>query len=547
MKNIMFRDSLIPTPKKGAFDMSHEHKFTTNIGYLVPFMWYETLPGDTWRGRTEILAKTSPMLAPLLHRIDVYTHFFYVPNRLIMQPYLNTHAGWQEFITGDPDSFYSNEVLPYITLNNTTKSYFGEWMLNAYLGLPIVDASTIVTQDVDINILPHFAYHLIYDTEYRDENLIQRVTGPPNSSATIDLYGGDWTGSAGVIMRQALYTRAMEKDYFRGALPTAYAGSASDVELDLDITGTTGPLSFALESGGTAPAAGDPTFPGGSYELDQFGGGDITIREGSTVPAVATLEAFELRRMMAVTRWLEAENRGGHRYNEMLLGVHGVVSDNMEVQYPVYLGGGKQAVNIQSIMAQTQTLDPAAGTPTTVDPQGLETGRGWSSSRGGHHWKLHAKEHGIIMGIFSILPRAGYSGACIDKFWRYADREDFAVPQLQFIGDQEVLQSEIGYDATGTDMDNIFGYVPRNAHLKGKRSMVSGDFFSTHNHWHMDQLGDTSGAGPDLNAAFIEARQNNNEFLRPFANQTVGDARWYIETYNDVQAIRQLVVHDIPK
>jgi hypothetical protein len=77
--------------------------------------------------------------------------------------------------------------------------------------------------------------------------------------------------------------------------------------------------------------------------------------------------------------------------------------------------------------------------------------------------------------------------------------------------------------------------------------MVSGDFFDTHDYWHMDQLGDTSGPGPDLNAAFIEARQNNDEFLRPFANQTVGDARWYIETYNDVQAIRQLVVHDIPK
>ena len=83
MKNIMFRDTPVPQPRTGAFDMSHEHKFSTNIGYLVPFMWFETLPGDKWRGRSEVLAKTSPMLAPLLHRLDIYTHFWYLPNRLL--------------------------------------------------------------------------------------------------------------------------------------------------------------------------------------------------------------------------------------------------------------------------------------------------------------------------------------------------------------------------------------------------------------------------------------------------------------------------------
>lgn len=546
----MFRDTPIPKPRTGAFDMSHEHKFTTNIGYLVPFMWYETLPGDRWRGRTELLAKTSPMLAPLLHRLDIYTHFYYVPNRLLMNPFSNSQAGWKAFITGDKDTLYGAEELPYITIDNTTKSYFGEWMLNTYLGLPVIAGSTTVTQTVDINVLPHFAYHLIYDMEYRDENLITRVTSDTQvPGIPVTLIGGDRNSDISSICRQVLYTRSMEKDYFRGALPAAYSGSADSVELDLDLYGnfylstaigsTTAVASAAIGGAGTKQIVDDiGGTPGNTYFVphsrDDGSGSAILVNE-------------DLRRMQAVTRWLEAENRGGTRYNEMLMGVHGVYSDNMETDYPVYLGGGKQPVNIQSIMAQTETLDPAAGTPTTVNPQGLETGRGWSSSRGGHSWKLHAKEHGIIMGIFSILPRAGYSGACIDKFWTYADREDFAVPQLQHIGDQAILQKEIGYDATGTDMDNVFGYAPRNAHLKGKRSMVSGDFLSTFDEWHMDQIGDTSGPGPDLNAAFIEARQNNVEFLRPFANQTVSDARWFIESYNDVQAIRQLVVHDIPK
>ena len=529
--------------------MSHEHKFSTNIGYLVPFMWYETLPGDKWRGRSEVLAKTSPMLAPLLHRIDIYTHFFYVPYRLLMYDSGNTYAGWKSFITGDPDSEFANDELPYVTINTTNRSLFTEWTLAGHLGLPVLDQATAVTQELDINVLPFLAYHRIYNDEYRDENLISPVVNESTSAhGNIHLRGGDQNADASKICRQVLYTRAMEKDYFRGALPTAYSGSATDVELDIDVLGDGTRPTFEDYTDGSTPSVGSPEFTGANKYIYESGpGNQLMFVEGNSIGAVGVIENQELRRMQAVARWLEAENRGGHRYNEMLLGVHGVFSDNMETDFPVYLGGGKQAVNIQSIMAQSQTLDPAAGTPTTVDPQGLETGRGWSSSRGGHTWKLYAKEHGIIMGIFSILPRAGYSGACIDKYWRYADREDFAVPQLQNIGDQDILQSEIGYDVTGTDMDNVFGYSPRNAHLKGKRSMVSGDFFNTHDSWHMDQLGDTTGAGPDLNSSFIEARQNNDEFLRPFANQTVTDARWYIETYNDVQAIRNLVVHDIPK
>lgn len=557
MKNVMFREAPIPKPSSGAFDLSHEKKLSMQIGHLVPFMWYDVVPGDKFRIKSEILVKFSPLLAPLLHRVDVYTHYFFVPYRIIMPRNTdggNSYGGWQDFITDDPEDQFNYQSLPYVTIDNTTKSYFVKGSLADYLGLPVIDTGTTVSQDVDILALPFLAYHQIYDDYYRDESLTNRILREDPGAGQIMTRGGDLNTYITNLCRTVPYTRALEKDYFRGALDTAYTGSDSDVELDIDIFGANRSIGIQMEivSSGAFPTAGDPTFSGADKYLRDSANNTIAFREGVDTSLSAPLEIMELRRAEALTRFLEAERRGGYRYQEMLLGIYGVISDNAELQVPQYIGGGKQAVQISSVLNQSQVLDPTAGANDgvggaviTVDPQSLETGKAYSMGSGNKAGG-YFKEHGIIMGIMSVLPRTAYGGAQIEKYWRKTDRTEFFIPQLQHIGDQEIQQSEIGYDATGTDKDNVFGYAPRWAEYKFKNSTVHGDFLDEFDYWHMAQIGDTSGAGPDLNMAFIEARQNNDEYLRPFANQTETDDRLYCQIYNDVQAIRPMVVHDIP-
>ena len=222
------------------------------------------------------------------------------------------------------------------------------------------------------------------------------------------------------------------------------------------------------------------------------------------------------------------------------------------MQEPQYIGGSKVPVNISSIQNQSQVLDPTAGVndgagavPVTVDPQSLETGKGQGVGRGKTS-KFHVPEHGIIMSVLSVLPRTSYGGAQIEKFWRKTDRTEFFVPQLQGIGDQDILQSEIGYDLGGTDKDNVFGYAPRWSEYKFKYSTCHSDFTDLLEMWHMSTIVDSNGAGPDLNAAFIEARRINDENVRIFANQSLTEDHVYIQIYNDVMAIRPMRVHDIP-
>lgn len=564
MKNVMFREAPIPTPSRGAFDLSHEKKMSGQVGHLIPFLTYDVVPGDKFRIRSEVLCKMSPMLAPVLHRIDVYTHYFFVPYRIIWPAaYVGSsdfRGGFEEFITGDPGEMCDTTSPPYVTMTNARKAKAAESTVWDYLGLPVIATGTTVTQDIDINVLPFFAYAQIYNDYYRDENLQTECTSVINAGLganTIELYGGDRSTDYQVILdlsgNAAPMQRAYEKDYFRGALPTAYFDKTShDVELDLDIYGNdTTAIYFAEMTTGVVPDAGDPTFDGATRPLNTLGGQDLALQDGVIFPAKATVELTELRRAQKIYKYLEAEMRGGHRYIEMLLGVWGVISDNQQLDVPEYLGGGKQAVQISSVLNQSQVLDPTAGVndgvggvTVTVDPQSLETGRGiavGSTNTANGYFK----EHGIVMGILSVLPRTSYGGAQVPRFYRKFDREDFFVPQLQHIGDQAILQSEIGYDATGTDMDDVFGYAPRWSEYKFAYSSCHGAFLSTLDYWHMSEIGDTSGAGPDLNEAWINCSWNSDNNLRIFADQTTED-HLFFEVYHDVQAIRPMVVHDIP-
>lgn len=553
MKNVMFKETPIPTPSRGSFDLSHEKKLSCQIGELIPFTWWECVPGDKFSIRSEMLVKFSSLLRPLLHRVDAYIHYFKVPYRLLMNESGGTYAGWKDFITGDPESYFTNEVLPYVTISNATKAQFVEGSLADYLGLPVIDSGTTVTQDVDINVLPFFAMHLIFDDYYRDENLMAKQTGHTvASSAPIDLHGGDHTGNVGLVCPIIMRQRSYEKDYFRGALPTAYFGASADVELDIGVVGT-GLADIDLRTdAGANPAAGALSVTA-TGEMQDITPDNLRFQADKTQGLDAVLEIMELRRAMAITKFLEAENRGGHRYNEMLLGVWGVSPKNAELDYPEYLGGGKQAVQVSSILNQSQTLDPTAGVNdgvggavVTVDPQAFEAGKALASGST-NRIETYCSEHCLIMGILSVLPRTAYGGAQIEKFWRkIEDREDFFVPQLQGIGDQAILQSEVGYDATGTDMDDVFGYAPPWSEYKFKNSTVHGSFLSTLSDWHMATIGDTSGAGPDLNTAFVNCNAANDEITRIFADQTAAD-KLYIEIYNDVRAIRPMQVFDVPK
>lgn len=122
----------VKKPKRTAFDMSHEVKLTCDMGELIPFFVQDVIPGDTFKVSVETFVRFAPMIAPVMHRVNVFTHFFFVPYRLVWDE-------WREFITGGEDGTAepvfprvriaaagtSSEALQTLNSNGTLCDYMG--------------------------------------------------------------------------------------------------------------------------------------------------------------------------------------------------------------------------------------------------------------------------------------------------------------------------------------------------------------------------------------------------------------------------------------
>ena len=82
--------------KRHKHSLSHYKLFSCDPGELIPIGLTEVLPGDTLQHATSVLLRVSPLLAPVMHPVNIRVHHWFVPFRLIWED-------WESFITGGPD------------------------------------------------------------------------------------------------------------------------------------------------------------------------------------------------------------------------------------------------------------------------------------------------------------------------------------------------------------------------------------------------------------------------------------------------------------
>lgn len=509
----MFQSVLANRPKKSKFDLSYEHKLSCNMGDLVPIYLSEIVPGDKFRVSSEIMMRLAPMLAPVMHRVNVWVHYFFVPNRIIWNE-------WEDFITGGEDGLQA-PVHPYVTasaLKVSSRMSLGS--LADYFGLPRIPDATTVTADAQINWLPFRAYGEIYNEYYRDQNLTAKLNFSKAS--------GESNADVSVL---TLRKRCWEKDYYTSALPWAQRGAPVTIPGDavysqtsrvLDPTGT--PLALGSTLGThesiAGNLAGDPAFSDNYLNnarienLDEIG-----------------IDINDLRTSNALQKWLELAARGGSRYIEQMRSFFGVTSSDARLQRPEYLGGGKQNVVISEVLQTSQT-DPA------VSPQGNMAGHGVSVGAT-NRFSKRFEEHGYVMGIMSVLPKTAYQNG-MEKFWFRNEKTEYYFPQFAHLGEQEIKTREVYYDGVEADIDSTWGYQSRFAEYKYATSKVSGDFRANLNYWHMGRI--FTGL-PPLNSSFVQSDPTH----RIFANTDPADDKLWVQVYNKVDALRPMPYYGIPK
>ena len=519
MAQNIFNSVKMVKPRLNSFDLTHDHKFSCNMGQLIPCCVLEASPGDKFKIGAQSLIRFAPLVSPVMHRFDATVHYFFVPNRIVW-------PGWEDFITRT-EVAGSVPAFPTLNISNSGSNWTP---LLDHFGIPNPADNSPANEDEIISAIPLAAYQMIYNEYYRDQNLVAEVDW--------ELNNGDNTANADL---RTLRNRAWEHDYFTSALPFAQKGAAVEMpaqEVVLDPQAVADDVRQQLLDSTMTP---DPSEPLGSSPTGAWLGTNATDANplwldprGSLITDGTTIN--DLRRAVALQKWYEKNARGGTRYIEHIRAHFGVVSSHKRLQRPEYITGVKTPLRISEVL--NTTGDTGAADPL---PQGNMSGHGIGvieSDRAGYFF---AEEHGFVIGIMSILPKTAYQQGIPKHFLKTTDAFDYFFPDFEHIGEQAIDARELYAFNTPAGNVDTFGYTPRYAEYKFALNRVSGDFRDSLDTWH---AGRKFSVQPSLNANFVTMFSTETD--RIFAVTTAAVQKMYVHHLNRIKAVRPMAKYGIP-
>lgn len=448
---------------QSAFDLSYDKKLTMDMGQLIPILCDMVLPGDVWSISNRCVIRAQPMQAPVLHEINVYVHYFYVPLRLLWP---NTEVegvltdGFEPFITGGREGDLTPAIPTWSPTNNAIGSLWD------YLGFP---TGIVPTGRLPMDF-PRRAYNMVYNEYYRDANLTDKIA----------------------LTNENILNRCWEKDRFTSALLEQQRGTAPSFPvtglLPVDYPAVAATDQFTMLGSSTLTGA-----PYNTYTKMVLETGRVDLSNAVTFDVSDVRLAFQIQKM------LERSARAGSRYTEHLKAFFNVYPRDERMQRPEYIGGSKAPLIVSEVL-QTSSTD-------AITPQGNLAGHGMSVNNQ-YCGTYRAVEYGIIIGLLSIMPRTAYQQG-VDRQWLATTRYDFYNPLFANLSEQAIERVELYATADANDNATVFGYTGRWNEHRSKLSQVCGDMRDTFDYWH---FGRKFSPTPELNETFVKCVPTKTPF-----------------------------------
>lgn len=479
--------NLVRRPQVGrnAHDQSHTVAMSGKFGFLYPTLCKEVLPGETVHLKCEQLVRMMPLVNPVMHKFNVSTHYFFVPNRLCW-------ANWEKFITHREDG--SQPAHPFINIGGDILGEPFYPPLADYMGIPKPPTPS-PNISIPVDAMPFMAYQKVWFEYYRDQNNIEL-----NINNTIPDTLSDGDNSANVWL-WPLRKRAWMHDYFTSCLPQPQAGPAIEIPFgaqDVPVRRNTDTV------GGEFPVTiVTTTVPTETMLIDNVQTPDVDVDDDelyvplTNIDTTATIN--DLRIASALQRFMERLLTGGRRYAEVIRSFFGAKPQDSRLQRPEYITGTKTPIVISEVLNTTGTEEL---------PQGNMSGHGLAVTGGGYNQTYTAQEHGWIIAVSSVMPDTAYENGLPRKFFPKVFT-DYFWPEFADLGEDVISVKELyAYHA---DSDDPFGYLPRYARYRTEFNRVCGQMRQGESltTW---TFGRQFTSPPALNEAFIECTPGKRIF-----------------------------------
>lgn len=496
--------SFAQTPSIGlprsTFDRSYEVKDTYDFDYIYPFYLDEVLPGDTFNVDANIFARLATQKVPIMDRLYASYEFFFVPARLV----------WTNFkkMMGEQDD--PGDSTDYVVPTVSPPAPGLVWpALSLADHLGIVPGVAVGA----VNALPFRCYNLIYNTWYRDQNLV--------NSVDVDLGDGP-DDPADYVLRK----RAKAHDYFTSALPWPQKTTAVNIAIEAN-QGTAFVRNAA--TGNVLTSVDLFASPGGALSIAGYAS-DGYIDPNGTLK----INPEDIRLGMSLQELFERDARGGTRFPEVILAHFNTVLPDFTVQRPEFLGSGHFDINIHPVAQNSQTGTTPQGNLASFATH-MVSGRALGFQKSFQEW-------GYVFGMVTFRSAITYQQG-MNRLWLRSTRFDFYWPELANLGEQAIQAREIWAQAVTSGTNSVFGYQERYAEYKYKPSEVRGAFRSGYatslDVWHMSE---EFAAQPSLNQTFIES---NTPIERSIV-VTEGEPQIIFNAYIKQTCVRPMPVYNIP-
>jgi len=469
----------------------------------------EVVPGDIFKIGAEIVVRFNPMMTPVLHEINAFVHYFFVPYRLL-------DTNWEGFITGGALGTDSYTLPRWTPTGGSVTNDDGTAVNDNAVG-SLWDMFGFPTGVVPTGVLPiayvRRAYNRIWNEYYRDETLQTAIS----EDSTV------------------VKNRAWEKDFFTSALPWQQRGTAPA----LPISGSSTAVWPAGATDAAVPtsAAGFSTTRDGAHEMFYAGSANQRLNMQSflanntvNLGTATTFNVADLRLAFQIQKWMERNARGGARYTEFLKNHFGVAPRDDRLDRAEYLGGTKMPVQVSEVLQTSQSGTTPQG---TMAGHGLVAGADFCAS-------YKVQEFGVIMGIMSIMPKPAYYQG-VNRQWLRTTRYDFYSPEWANLSEQSVVRGEVYANGVSGDNLTVFGYQGRYNEMRSKQNMVCGlmrpGAGTLGQTWNMVRA---FSSAPSLNETFIRCVPRKEWLAAP------GSPACLVHFANKIKAIRPMPIEADP-